>query len=189
MINRRLQADRASKLLSMAVGVGIARSLEFEFAPIQAKLKWPNDVHLGGGKVAGILLETNQNVADRVVIGVGVNVTATPDLGDDPAASDVQSVARSVGRSVERYDLLQPIVVNILQAISSLAEDAGELVAEFRSKCLLTGKEVSFRDREGEYQGDCRGVTEDGELIVQTPAGLMHLQSGEARLVRLRNKA
>ncbi len=187
MINRRWQADRSSKLLSLAVGVGIARSLEFEFAPIQAKLKWPNDVHLGGGKVAGILLETNQNAADRIVIGVGVNVTESPDLGDDPTASDVQSVAQSVGRRVDRYELLEPIVTNIRQAIGLLDENADEVVGEFRSKCLLTGQTVSFRDREGDNEGDCRGVTDDGELIVETAMGRRLLQSGEARLVRLRS--
>ncbi len=187
VINRRMQADRSSKLLSLAVGVGIARSLEFEFAPIQVKLKWPNDVHLGGGKVAGVLLETNQNSPDRVVIGVGVNVSESPDLGDDPAASHIQSVAHSVGRRVDRYELLEPIVVNIQQAIGSLVDDTDDLVAEFRSKCLLTGQTVSFRDREGDNEGVCRGVSDAGELIVETATGQRLLQSGEARLVRLRS--
>lgn len=186
VINRRWQADRASKLLSLAVGVGIARSLEFEFAPIQAKLKWPNDVHLGGGKVAGVLLETNQNTPDRIVIGVGVNVSASPDLGDDPAASQVQSVAQSVGRYVSRYELLEPIVANIQQAIELLDEHTDELVGEFRSKCLLTGQTVSFQDRDGNNTGACRGVSDAGELIVETSTGQRLLQSGEARLVRLR---
>ncbi len=44
--------------LSLAVGVGIAQSLEFDLAPLRTRLKWPNDVYAGGGKVAGILLET-----------------------------------------------------------------------------------------------------------------------------------
>lgn len=186
VINRRLQADRTSKLISLAVGVGIARGLDFEFAPIQARLKWPNDVYLGGGKVAGVLLETNQSVSDRIVIGVGVNVGEAPDLGDDPAAKHVQSVAQAVGRHVERYDLLEPIVVNIQQAFRLLDEDADELIAEFRSKCLLTGQTVTFQERHNDNVGACRGVSDDGELIVETATGQRRLQSGEARLVRLR---
>jgi len=63
---------RKANLLSMAVGVGIARSLESEFSPLQTRLKWPNDVYIGGGKVAGILLETTANETDRFVIGVGL---------------------------------------------------------------------------------------------------------------------
>jgi BirA family biotin operon repressor/biotin-[acetyl-CoA-carboxylase] ligase len=186
VINRRLQPDRWSKLVSLAVGLGIARSLDFQFAPLEAKLKWPNDVHLGGGKVAGVLIETNQNVAERIVIGVGVNVAVTPDLGDDPAAGQIRSVAQSVGRRVDRYELLAPIVANIQQRLEQLDKDPNEVVDEFRSKCLLTGHTVSFRDRQGDHEGTCSSINESGELIVETTSGRQILQSGEARLVRLR---
>lgn len=185
VLNRRLQADRRSKLMSLAVGIGIARSLDFEFAPLQAKVKWPNDVHLGGGKVAGVLIETNQAAADRIVIGVGVNVSDTPDLANHPDASPARSVAQTVGRRVDRYDLLQPLVANLNRVLEQLAEQTDELISEFRSKCLLTGQTVSFRDRQGDNQGACSGVNDDGELVVETNAGRRLLQSGEARLVRL----
>lgn len=42
-----------------------------------ARLKWPNDVHVDGAKLAGILLERR---ADAVVVGIGVNVTLAPDV-------------------------------------------------------------------------------------------------------------
>ena len=57
---RRMSDLRQSQLLPLAVGVGIARFIDFEFAPVQAKLKWPNDVNIAGGKVAGVLLESQQ---------------------------------------------------------------------------------------------------------------------------------
>ena len=47
--------------------------------PHRAMLKWPNDVLIGGAKLAGILLE---RVGDAVVIGIGVNLAAAPDLPD-----------------------------------------------------------------------------------------------------------
>jgi BirA family biotin operon repressor/biotin-[acetyl-CoA-carboxylase] ligase len=47
-------------------------------------LKWPNDVMLGGRKLAGILLERS---ADRVAVGFGVNLASAPDLDDRVAAS------------------------------------------------------------------------------------------------------
>lgn len=47
-------------------------------------LKWPNDVFLNGGKLAGILLE---RVADCVVIGIGVNLVSAPELPDRPTSS------------------------------------------------------------------------------------------------------
>lgn len=47
--------------------------------PAALKLKWPNDLMLGGAKLAGILLEAS---GEHVVIGIGVNLRAAPDLLD-----------------------------------------------------------------------------------------------------------
>ncbi len=74
VVPRAAEHQRAAHLAPLAVGLGIARYLEFEFAPVQVRLKWPNDVHVGGGKVAGILMETSSIRPDRMVIGVGINV-------------------------------------------------------------------------------------------------------------------
>jgi BirA family biotin operon repressor/biotin-[acetyl-CoA-carboxylase] ligase len=180
--------ERGMKLLPLAVGVGVARSLEFEFAPLQTKLKWPNDVHISGGKVAGILIETTQHAPSRVVIGVGINVSESPDLSEDPAASSTRSLSQSVGRGVQRYDLLHPIVVSIMRAIAEVDELADDLVREFRSRCLLTGRMISFQDGTRQCQGPCKGVTNHGELMVETETGVRRLQSGEARLVRARSR-
>jgi len=46
-------------------------------------LKWPNDLLLDGGKLAGVLLERQ---SDRVVVGIGVNLAQAPDLPDRHAA-------------------------------------------------------------------------------------------------------
>lgn len=51
-------------------------------APRALQLKWPNDVLLGGAKLAGILLERS---GDAAVIGIGVNLAAAPHLPDRPA--------------------------------------------------------------------------------------------------------
>jgi BirA family biotin operon repressor/biotin-[acetyl-CoA-carboxylase] ligase len=184
-VDRPTPHVRSSKLMSLAVGVAIARSLEFEFAPLQAKLKWPNDVYIDGGKVAGILLETTQKAPKHVVIGVGMNVADKPDLGDE--ADSVRSVAQVVGRQVNRYELLYGLVASIIRAISEEIDSPNDLLAEFRSRCLLTGGLVRFRHGGHPREGRCIGVSEDGELLVDTKSGLQRLQSGEAHLVRVRS--
>ena len=47
--------------------------------PHQAQLKWPNDLLVGGAKLAGILLE---RVTDHVIVGIGVNLAVAPELPD-----------------------------------------------------------------------------------------------------------
>jgi BirA family biotin operon repressor/biotin-[acetyl-CoA-carboxylase] ligase len=55
------------------------------------RLKWPNDVLLGGAKLAGILLEAE---GDAVVVGIGVNLASAPDIADRPATALPHAVAR-----------------------------------------------------------------------------------------------
>lgn len=53
-------------------------------ATVRSTIKWPNDLLIGGGKVAGILLE---RAGEAVVIGIGVNLAYHPDLADRPTTS------------------------------------------------------------------------------------------------------
>lgn len=62
-------------------------------------LKWPNDLLMGGAKLAGILLERS---GDAVVIGMGVNLAHHPDLPDRPATSlTARGVAVEAGAFAE----------------------------------------------------------------------------------------
>ena len=64
--------------ITIAAGLAVAEGIE-ESASIQCDLKWPNDVRIGGRKVAGVLIESSQVGADRATaIGIGVNVFASP---------------------------------------------------------------------------------------------------------------
>ncbi len=47
--------------------------------PLALSLKWPNDLLLGGAKLAGVLLERE---GEAVVVGVGVNLAVAPELSD-----------------------------------------------------------------------------------------------------------
>jgi len=181
-------ADPASELAALtglAAGVAVARAIEFDLAPVNTRLKWPNDVYVGGGKVAGILLETVAGAADSVVVGVGVNVGSRPDLGDDPRAAETGDLSSAAGRSVHRYDLLPGMIEQMVRTIAEIDRNVDDLVAEFRSRCLLTGQTVTFQRGTVSCRGRCHGIGSRGELIVETAVGRESLTSGEAQLVRI----
>jgi BirA family transcriptional regulator, biotin operon repressor / biotin---[acetyl-CoA-carboxylase] ligase len=71
--------------LSLVAGVAVYRAVEV-FAPDRndLKLKWPNDLLLGGAKLSGLLLERSD---DHVVVGVGVNLASSPQLADRATTS------------------------------------------------------------------------------------------------------
>lgn len=177
-------AQRAGNLVPLAVGVGIARFLEFEFAPIRTRLKWPNDVHAGGGKVAGILMETTSGCPHGMVIGVGVNVGRAPKLEMTSETQSPRGLSDVLGRQVHRYELLTGIVTGILQAISEALLESEGIIDDFRQRCLLSGQRVRFAGGSDPCEGMCLGVAGDGALLVQTDSGTRPLHSGEATLVR-----
>lgn len=72
--------DPPASTLALVAGLAVVEALGVS----GLSLKWPNDVLAGNAKLAGVLLE-RQN--DAVVIGVGVNLAHHPDLPDRPTMS------------------------------------------------------------------------------------------------------
>ena len=197
----------SANLASLAVGVGIARSVEYLFAPLQSRLKWPNDLYLAGGKAGGILCERNQSHPHHLVIGVGLNVgrlqqpNTVMQSGEDaehsgkaagrvngPAESGFHatSIADCVGRQVQRYDVLENLVEGILAAIDELTADSKEILSDFRQRCWLSGQQVNATFLGQPVQGVCRGITDDGKLVIETASGTVQCGSGDATRVRRR---
>lgn len=171
---------------SLAAGVGVARAIEFCFAPLRAHLKWPNDVYLGGGKVAGILCESNQLAADRRVVGIGLNVAAAPACGELKGAAPVAAIAASVGRPVHRYEWFVDLVAHVVEAAGEAQSDPRGILEAFRARCLLTGREVRTHRGNEELIGRCLGVDDRGHLVLETERDTAVVHSGEATLTRSR---
>jgi BirA family biotin operon repressor/biotin-[acetyl-CoA-carboxylase] ligase len=190
LIDWPLVDDCPTRLLSLGVGVGIARAIEHLFAPLRTQLKWPNDVHIDFGKVAGVLIERSHSNRQRAVIGVGMNVSRAPELKTADSSSTrivpPRSIAEVAGRPIDRYGMLESSVSQILESIEGLRKSDEEILGEYRSRCVLTGRRVTFRDGDEVVEGDCVGVTNQGELAIDTAQGRQHLRSGEASLVRIR---
>jgi len=184
VVSRSIDDLKQIQFLPLAVGLGIARLIEFEFAPVQAKLKWPNDVNVGGGKVAGVLLETTAESPDMTVIGVGINVSSDPSLEENQLGITTRSLTQIAGRRISRYEILEPLVESIITAIDESLVSPANFVQEFRGRCLLTGREITFRHRDAEKSGLCQGIADDGTLLVKTSEGTQVVSSGETRLVR-----
>ncbi len=67
--------DPAAPTLSLAAGLALIETVEIAVSDRSLMLKWPNDLLLGGNKLAGILLERS---GDRIVAGFGVNLASAP---------------------------------------------------------------------------------------------------------------
>lgn len=170
--------------LSLAVGVALARSLRAAGAH-EAQLKWPNDVVLPGGKLAGILIETHGDVLGPsvVVIGVGINVRADPRVRaavDQPVA-DLET-ARAA--PVDRNALLVALLIELAAVLDRFGREGFDaLRAEWQQLHAHQNRSVQLMLADGRMvTGVARGVADDGALLLETGSGVGRHHSGEVSL-------
>lgn len=169
--------------LSLVAGLALAVALEkLDYPAIQ--LKWPNDVLMDGGKVAGILVElqSSRGRPSAAVIGIGVNVALPPGavIPDQPA---VTSLAEGVATQPDRNRILAAILAE-LQDFLDLYGVAGfgALRGAWEQRNRFAGMPVRILGEGGVAEGVCGGVDEDGALLLQTGGGLRRILSGEVSL-------
>ena len=160
------------RLLPLAAAVAVADCCA-QLAPQQAvTIKWPNDVLLGGRKVAGILAEGRPQEG-WAVLGIGVNVAVR--LADLPP--ELHDTAATLGLEPAQRDA---VLRTLLEALGrALSMPPGDLLDTWRARDALLGQEISW----SAGSGTAGGVDGDGRLIVELPAGgRTALDAGEVHL-------
>jgi BirA family biotin operon repressor/biotin-[acetyl-CoA-carboxylase] ligase len=98
--------------LSLVAGGAVAEAIA-DVTGIDPAIKFPNDVLVGGRKVAGILAESSEG---RVVLGVGVNANQTTDELPGDAQTQSTSLRVELGEPVDRAALLAAILLRLERA-------------------------------------------------------------------------
>lgn len=158
--------------LPLLTGVAVVNALR-SVAEVDASLKWPNDVLVGGRKVAGILAEVSQTVpVPSVVVGVGLNVSLTEDELPVPTAT---SLALAGAATIDRDTLLRGVLRELAVQWNAWREDGwatGGLAADYRARCATIGQPVRVSlpgDRE--LLGVATDVDEQGRIVVLPDGG------------------
>ncbi len=144
-----------------------------ELTTAPAGLKWPNDLLLGEdpGKVAGILAEAADRIHPAVVVGIGLNVAASPP--DEPGATSL----RAQGADVDRSAVLVTLLTRLAEREAAWREgrgdpDATRLRADYRAGCLSLGSEVRVELPGGAtFTGVAEDVDPDGRLLLLDSTG------------------
>ena len=139
------------------------------------RLKWPNDVLVDGGKVAGILLESaigQDGQVEHVVAGIGVNVTFAPQL------PEMRYPGAALGGPVEAA--LEGLTRALATRLAQWRRDGFETVrGEWLAKAGPLGAEVDVRLGEGLVRGRFAGLDREGALLLDTAEGPRKIVSGE----------
>ena len=136
-------------------------------------VKWPNDVLLNGGKVAGILLESSGQggVVDWLSIGIGVNLVAVPDGVRDAGFPPV-SLAAEGGQPVDVHEMLSLLATNMATEERIFQElGFGPIRESWLKKAARLGEVITARTARDDVTGVFETVDEAGQLVLRTPKG------------------
>jgi len=168
--------------LPLMTGYAVARALrEAGFA---AGVKWPNDVLIGDGKVAGILVErVDTPTGPAAIVGVGINVGTTREELPIEAAT---SLAIEAGAAPDRTDILLWVLGALREEYDAWeAGGAATLHAAYLRSCVTVGRDVQVAlPGGGALTGRATGIDPGGRLTVNGPDGEVAVGAGDVVHVR-----
>lgn len=155
-------------VLSIRAGLALAQTLD-DCAHDRVRVKWPNDLYVGNGKIAGVLIESRwrEERVEWVAIGCGINVLEAPVPG-----------AAALRHGVSRLEVLDLAVKALCRAAAATGPLRPEELEHWRSRDLALGREV----REP-IAGRVAGLDAEGALLVHDSSGITRCASGSLVLV------
>jgi BirA family biotin operon repressor/biotin-[acetyl-CoA-carboxylase] ligase len=172
------QAPQLSFVAALALHDAVAECAA-ALGPMLA-LKWPNDLMVGGAKLAGILIEGDSSsgltTGMAVVAGIGVNCVSHPS-GTPYPATDLMAA----GAMVEPQSLLAALAAATQKRLAQW--DRGQGFAAIRAAWLKRaaglGLDIKVRLPEREFTGLFEGLDDTGRLLVRGSAGVTTVTAGE----------
>ncbi len=173
--------------LPLVVGLAVAEAIIGIAPELDTRIKWPNDILIGGRKVCGVLCEM-QAEADSVrsvIPGVGVNVNMTKKMLPAPLRETATSLHIATGRFFSIVQTLAAII-NRFEPLYDLwrAEGLKPLLPRIAELDILFGREINLVQGREPLHGIADGIQEDGALRLTSDQGNVTVYSGEAHLVR-----
>lgn len=169
--------------LSLAVGTSLADSLA-RATGADIRLKWPNDLWLAQGKLAGILVETaSAGNARYVVVGVGINIRQ-PEAGWTPPPSPAQALPaqapawlQDASRTMDAPTALGTVAAALVADLQRFEQQGFAAFAKrFAQRDALAGREMRLSDGR---QGLACGVAASGALRLQMDGRIEEVISGD----------
>ena len=160
--------------LSLACGLALIEAVGAAVAGRALMLKWPNDLLLEGGKLAGILLE---RAGDRIVAGFGVNLAVAP-------AIDGRSTASLDGALSPQA--FAPLVAASMARIVALwrASEPATFAQAWLARAHAVGTPLAVHDGQGQrVAGRFDGLEADGALRLRLDGGAVEIvRAGDVSL-------
>jgi len=168
------RAPQLSFVTALALHDAVA-TVAPQLGPLLA-LKWPNDLLLGGAKLAGILIEGESEPVLTVAIGIGANCASHPSDTGYPATD-----LAAAGALVPPERLFAVLADAMARRLEQWRRGEGfaEIRADWLKRAAGLGQDIRVRLPEREFSGRFQGLDEAGRLLVAGAAGVTVVTAGE----------
>ncbi len=176
--------DRAASL-SLLLGLALRRAIRALAPELDPRLKWPNDIWIQGRKVCGILcdMRAEPDRIHHVVAGIGLNVNTTAGDFPEKLRPTATSLRLAAGRSFLRAGVLATLLNELEPAYQEWsAHGLAPFLDELNKADLLKGRLVTLTQGTHLLASRANGIAPDGALLLQTPAGITSVYSGDVSI-------
>ena len=172
-------ADAAQR--SFLAANALLETLSLYASDANLKQKWPNDVLLNGGKIAGILLESSGQggSVDWLSIGIGVNLAHVPEGVQDAAFAPV-SLASETGSQVPASEFLAYLAAAYAAQEHTLATYGFDRIrAAWLANAARLGEDITAVTPKERITGIFDTIDKDGNLVLKTPKGVRVISAAD----------
>ncbi len=159
-------------VITLTAAVSVAQALDKWGIPV--KIKWPNDILLQGKKLCGILTEMRGDMdhVEWLVIGIGVNVSATAQTMPEELQGVATSLAMSGYGDIKQAELAAEILNRLEENYHVLcAEGFAPIQQQWMTYGAFLQQPITVYTIRGKKDGICCGIDEEGYLLLETAPG------------------
>jgi BirA family biotin operon repressor/biotin-[acetyl-CoA-carboxylase] ligase len=170
------------EILPLTSAVAVCEACE-QVVAVRCTVKWPNDVWVDGRKVAGILIEGRPQEG-WAVLGIGLNADAGAQELEPELRASATSLRIATGAPVDRGRLLEALLARLASGLRDSTRSRGHILSSLRERDALHGRRIAWTAGEERFEGEARGIDDEGRLVVFEETGERHaLDAGEVHVV------
>ncbi len=172
--------------LSIITALALAQAVE-TVCPGEIKIKWPNDLLIGGRKAAGILTELSaeKGKTNFVIVGIGINVNQGVGSFPEEIRDRATSLRRAAKRKVARVELIKGFLHKFeKQYLQFISKGLASALPKVRKYSSLLGHPVTVRAGQKKISGIAESIDPQGRLLIRTDNDLIPVSAGEVTVER-----
>ena len=165
--------------LTTWAGVCVAAAVE-RATGLRAQMKWPNDILVGGKKVAGILTECSSDAARRMFAIVGIGLNVNHDAMPADIAHRAASLRQLTGRTLDRSALAAAILGELTARLPEVDAHFSTILAEAARRSTILGNWIRLDAADISFEGRAESLDAEGNLLLRLADGTLRtMTAGE----------